>query len=77
MGNKHFKLVTGEIDGETAATPDALYQAYNKGRFRYQFQRKDGTRSRIMRCSSLSELLWLTEKIAEGASVIIGEPVPA
>lgn len=75
MANKHFKPVIGEIPGTAVTKPDELYQAYNEGCFRYQFEHGQGKRSRIMRCSSVSELLWLTEQVASGASVFISEPV--
>ena len=76
MANKHLKLVRAEIAGTVVTESNALYQAYEKGCFCYQFQHRDGTLSRIMRCRSASELLWLTEQVAKGDPVIIGESVP-
>lgn len=70
--SKHAKVVHMEMEGQSVTNATTLYEAFNKGVFPYQFARPDGSRSRVMRCSSLDELLWLTEQVTGGNPVIIG-----
>ncbi len=77
--SRHFKysldLNPGDgsrslLRGQEVTDTTQLRQAYQESNFHYQFQSYNRP-SRIMVCSSSSELAWLEGQIKDGARVVI------
>lgn len=65
-----------QLRGEPVRVGSEFAAAYARGVFWYQFT-GPGHRSRIMRCTTESELEWLISRFNGGSSVVIRRIAPA